>query len=88
MARPGAHAWPLGPLQGSPAAGRALLIDAVRRFANQRVYVDVPADHAVATALVQALGLTPQRSFLRMTRGRSVREDLTRFWSSFGPEKG
>lgn len=88
LARPGANAWQIGPLQGSSAAGRALLRDAASRFAEQRVYLDVPADHPEAIAQVQELGLTPQRSFLRMTRGRQRREDLALFWSSFGPEKG
>ena len=88
LVRPGANAWQVGPLQGSPQACQALLLDAARRFAGQSVYLDVPTDHAQAVALVQAQGLTPQRSFLRMSRGRPVREDLTRFWTSFGPEKG
>lgn len=86
--RPGANAWQIGPLAGMPDAGAALLVDAAQRFAGQPVYVDVPDDHAAAVAQVRALGLTPQRSFLRMTRGRAVREDLTRLWASFGPEKG
>jgi GNAT superfamily N-acetyltransferase len=88
LARPGARAWQLGPLQGSEDAGRALVLDAALRFAGQRIYIDVPDDHGAAIALVQSLGLTPQRSFLRMTLGRRVLEDIIRFWSSFGPEKG
>jgi GNAT superfamily N-acetyltransferase len=88
LARPGAHAWQLGPIQGSPQAGRVLVLDAARRFAGQPVYLDVPADHAEAVALAQALGLTPQRPFLRMSRGRRGRENLALLWSTFGPEKG
>ena len=88
VSRPGANAWHVGPIQGSPDAGRALLGDAARRFAGQRVYVDVPTDHAKAIAEVQALGLTPQRPFLRMSRGERVSETLDLFWSNFGPEKG
>jgi GNAT superfamily N-acetyltransferase len=88
LARPGSRAWQIGPVQGSPQAGRVLLVDAARRFAGQRVHLDVPADHAEAVALAQALGLTPQRPFLRMSRGRRGQENLPLFWSSFGPEKG
>jgi GNAT superfamily N-acetyltransferase len=88
LARPGANAWKIGPIQGSVEAGAALLRDAAGRFANKRVYLDVPVDNAAAVAMVQELGLSPQRPFLRMTLGRRLREDLTQFWSSFGPEKG
>ncbi|MSQ93127.1 MAG: GNAT family N-acetyltransferase [Gemmataceae bacterium] len=88
LCRPGAHAWQLGPLQGSPEAGRRLLDDSAHRFGGQRVYLDVPTEHADAVAAVQSLGLTVQRSFLRMTRGRRISENLELLWSSFGPEKG
>ncbi len=88
MARRGAQAWQLGPMQGSLAAGRALLADAAQRFAGQPVYLDVPVDHADAVAHMRTLGLTPQRSFLRMTRGRRLRENRAHYWCSFGPEKG
>jgi GNAT superfamily N-acetyltransferase len=88
LARPGAHAWQIGPIHGSPQAGRALLLDAARRFAGQQVNLDVPADHAEAVVLAQALGLTPQRPFLRMSRGRRGQENLALVWSTFGPEKG
>ena len=88
LARPGSHAWQLGPIQGSPQAGRLLLLDVARCFAGQQVHLDVPADHAHVVALAQALGLTPQRPFLRMSRGRRGQENLALFLSSFGPEKG
>ena len=88
FARPGANAWHVGPIQGSAAATAVLFQDAALRYAGQSVYFDVPTDNAAAVALVQSIGLTPQRSFLRMTRGRRVREDLTRSWCTFGPEKG
>jgi GNAT superfamily N-acetyltransferase len=86
--RPGANAWQLGPIQGTPEAGRRLLMDAAHRFAGQRVYLDVPIDHSNAVAAAQALGLTVQRRFLRMSRDRSLEENLKLFWSAFGPEKG
>jgi len=88
LARPGLHAGQLGPIQGSPQAGRLLLLDVARCFAGQQVHLDVPADHAHVVALAQALGLTPQRPFLRMSRGRRGQENLALFLSSFGPEKG
>lgn len=88
LARPGSNAWQVGPIQGTAVAGRALLLDAARQFAGQRVYLDVPTDHAAAVAGVQAFGWTVQRTFLRMSRGQRVAENLERFWSSFGPEKG
>jgi GNAT superfamily N-acetyltransferase len=88
FARPGANAWQIGPIQGSPEAGRRLLLNAARRFAGRPVYLDLPTDHAEAVALAQSLGLTEQRKFLRMGRGRRVTENLAMFWSSFGPEKG
>ena len=86
--RSGSNAWQLGPILGTPAAGRALLLDAAERFAGECVYMDIPADNADAIAVAQALGLTVQRSFLRMTRGRRIVEDVHRTWASSGPEKG
>lgn len=88
LARPGANAWQLGPVQGSPRAAHALLRDAAHRLAGQRVYLDVPIDHAAAVALAQSLCLVEERRFLRMRRGRPIAEDLERYWSAFGPEKG
>jgi len=88
LARPGSNAWQIGPILGSPRAGRALLLDAARRFAGRRVYLDIPADHAAAVTVVRALGLTAQRAFRRMSRGRLGQENLALFWGSFGPEKG
>ncbi len=86
LARPGANAWQIGPVQGSPQAGRRLLLDAAHRFAGQPVYLDVPIDHAAAVALAQSLGLTEERRFLRMGRGRRIVEKLDLFWAAFGPE--
>lgn len=90
MFRPGSNAWQIGPLQGSVGAGLHLLSLVKRRLAGQRVYMDVPKSHEVAVIVAQSLGLNLQRSFLRMSRGKSVaeREHLHLFWSSFGPEKG
>jgi hypothetical protein len=86
--RPGANAWQVGPCLAGPGAGPALLADAWRRHAGQRVFVDVPADHAAAVSEAEAQGLTVQRSLLRMVRGDAAGEDVGRLWASSGPEKG
>jgi GNAT superfamily N-acetyltransferase len=88
LTRPGANAWHMGPIHGSPEACRHLFLDAANRFAGHSVYVDVPSDHVQAVRLAQSLALKPQRTLLRMGRGKRVWEDLPRFWSGFGPEKG
>ncbi|MSU77649.1 MAG: GNAT family N-acetyltransferase [Gemmataceae bacterium] len=88
MCRPGANAWQIGSMQGSPQACAMLLADAVQRFAGERVYLDVPDDNSLAIASLQAKGFTVQRPFLRMVRGEVRTFDLTLHWSSFGPEKG
>ena len=85
--RPGARAWQIGPCVAGPGAGPALLADAWRRHAGQRVFIDVPAGHAAAAA-AEARGLSAQRSLLQMVRGPAVGEDVSRLWASSGPEKG
>ena len=88
LVRPGANAWQIGPIHGTVRAGTRLLLDAASRFAGKSVYLDVPTDHTAAAALVESLGLRVQRPLLRMGRGPRLHEDLTRFWSGSGPEKG
>jgi GNAT superfamily N-acetyltransferase len=88
LCRQGAEALQIGPMQGSLAAGTRLFLDAARRFAGRRVYLDVPTQHTAAVALAESMGLTAQRRLARMGRGRRLHEDLSRFWCSFGPEKG
>lgn len=88
LMRPGANAWQVGPMQGTSQAAEALFGDLALRFAGQNVYLDMPIDNVPASAFAASLGLTAQRSFLRMTRGRSMCEDIERYWCSFGPEKG
>ncbi len=88
LCRPGSNAWQLGPLQGMPDAALYLLADAAQRLAGQRVYLDVPLENVPACVSAQALGLTAQRTFLRMTRGRRIAEDVRLFWTGSGPEKG
>jgi GNAT superfamily N-acetyltransferase len=85
--RPGARAWQVGPCLAGPRAGPALLADAGVRHAGQPVFVDVPADHAAASA-AEAQGLSVQRSLLRMGRGPAAGEEVGRLWASSGPENG
>lgn len=84
--RPGFHATYLGPCLGE--AGAALLEDAFRRHAAQRVFVDVPEDNSLACRLAAERGLVVQRPLLRMCRGEVVVERQEQLWASAGPEKG
>lgn len=94
--RRGANAWQIGPCAAEKDAGRRLFQDAWRRFAGQKVYVDVPLQNQTAVATVQAAGLKLEREFSRMKRGQacSIAENgahgqaTFRLWSAFGPEKG
>ncbi len=86
--RPGENAAQIGPgVAVSETAGRLLLGHALF-CAVGPVFVDVPRANAAATDLVTSAGLVAQRTFLRMYRGRPVRDDPTALWASSGPEKG
>jgi GNAT superfamily N-acetyltransferase len=87
-ARPGAQAWQVGPCVANATAGPRLLNDAWRRFAGQRILLDVPSAHTAATALAGSMGLTIQRRLVRMGRGVKVAERVETLWASSGPEKG
>ena len=80
-ARPGETAVQIGPCIADSSCGQQLLQDALARHAGQLVFVDVPAVHTIAN-------LSPQRSLMRMTRGKIIQEDTSRLWASSGPEKG
>lgn len=86
--RDGANAIQLGPCMAHAQAGPLLLADAFHRHAGRRVYLDVPLANANAMQMAESQGLTVQRCFLRMCRGKLVAEDVSRLWGSFGPEKG
>lgn len=86
--RPGSRAVQVGPCIAGEAAGSALLADACHRFGGQRAFIDVPVPNAAAIALVESLGLTVQRPFLRMIRGAAIVDRPEEIWTSFGPEKG
>lgn len=86
--RPGCNALQLGPCMASAEAGPLLLADAWRRYTGQRVFLDVPNQHAAAVRLAEQLGLQAQRPLVRMCRGPLVHEDAQRLWASSGPELG
>jgi len=86
--RPGCNALQLGPCMASDGAGPLLLADAWRTHAGQRVFLDVPEQHAAAVRLAERMGLQAQRPLVRMCRGPLVHEDALRLWASSGPELG
>ncbi len=88
VSRVGANAIQLGPGFGARDERHLLLLDAQAQFAGQRVCIDVPLPNACAVEAVAAMGLSVQRSFVRMTRGKRIEENLELFWASSGPEKG
>lgn len=85
--REGANAIQIGPCVATTQAGAGLLADALNRCAGQRVFVDVPQDHA-AVAMLETNGLTAQRHFMRMRRGKPIVDRREALWASTGPEMG
>lgn len=85
--RDGANAIQIGPCVATAQAGAMLLTDALNRCAGQRVFVDIPQDHPAAEML-QANGLTAQRHFMRMRRGKPVVDRREALWASSGAEMG
>ena len=86
--RAGANAIRIGPCTATPAAGPALLSDALNRCAGEPVLVDVPLDNVEAVKIVESSGLTIQRSFTRMSRGPKITDNVQASWASSGAEKG
>jgi GNAT superfamily N-acetyltransferase len=86
--RRGANATSIGPCIATAFAGPALLGDAFRRCAGQPVFIDVPRDNAPAIEAVEKSGLTIQRHFTRMCRGKRIKDHVETIWASSGPEKG
>lgn len=87
-ARPGESAAQIGPCVALSETGGRVLLGHALCCATGPVLVDVPRPNAAATDLVTSAGLVAQRTFLRMYRGRPVRDDPTALWASSGPEKG
>lgn len=88
LARPGAHAWHVGPCVAGGPEGEELLSDALRQHRGEAVIVDIPASHARSRIVAESHGLTVSRELFRMTRGRRATEELLKIWASSGPELG
>jgi GNAT superfamily N-acetyltransferase len=86
--RPGGRGVHLGPCAALGRTGPALLVDACRRHAGERVILDIPAANAQAMQAAHAAGLAEQRRLVRMCRGERVRDDALSYWATSGPEKG
>lgn len=89
MTRRGANASFIGPCVAlTPEAGLSLLNTAADLHSGQRILIDVPAEHAAATAWAKRMALTSQRQLTRMCKGKTVLENADHLWASSGPEKG
>jgi GNAT superfamily N-acetyltransferase len=88
LSRPGSQARRIGPCIASEQAAPLLLADARRRYAMEKITMNIPVDNAAAMALVASWGLDMTGLLTRMSRGLPVREDLQKLWASAGPEKG
>lgn len=89
LLRPGANATQIGPAAAlSEEAGRSLVDWALGRCVGQSVFIDIPLNNRGAVEWAHDRGLSEQRRFTRMVRGRPVEEDVTLLWASSGPEKG
>jgi GNAT superfamily N-acetyltransferase len=86
--RPGSVAVQIGPCIADAAVGPFLLQDAFRRFSGQNAFIDIPEKNEPANRAAQAVGLSPRRRLLRMTRGAPALEQIERLWASSGPELG
>ena len=86
--RQGSQALQVGPCIGDDRTGSLLLRHARTVYEGRRAYVDVPCMNHGARNIVVSWGLTEQRRLSRMCRGPDVCEDVTRLWTSSGPEKG
>jgi GNAT superfamily N-acetyltransferase len=89
MSRQGSRAVQVGPCQADDAdVGAALLSETFAQLGGGQVYVDVPCANAAANRFAADRGLQVERTFLRMTLGDRVREEGSRTWANYGPEKG
>jgi Acetyltransferase (GNAT) domain len=88
LSRPGSRARRIGPCLASEQAAPLLLGDVRRRYATEKITMDIPVDNAAAMALAASWGLNMTGLLTRMSRGLPVREDLQKLWASAGPEKG
>ena len=88
FSRPGRLVRHVGPCIAVSARAGTALLDAALSSASGPVQIDMPAGNTAAMSWAQSRGLTPQRSLLRMTRGRPISERTELLWAGSGPEKG
>lgn len=88
LTRPGGNAVQIGPCFATAEAGSVLLYDALNRYVGKSVFIDVPLDNIDAVKIVESSGLRIQRYFMRMYRGRAVKDNINVLWAGSGPEKG
>jgi hypothetical protein len=89
MLRPGSRAIQIGPAAAlDPKVGVALFDAALESCAGQRVFIDIPVDNAEASRWADANGLSVERRWMRMRRGRPVHDCPEHLWASSGPENG
>ncbi len=70
MARPGEHAFQIGPwVATDPATAEALMGCVLGRLAGRRVFLDVPLIRPEPAGICARHGFTTQRPFIRMYRG-------------------
>jgi len=87
--RVGRNAFQLGPvIATNNSAGRQLLDSVIQRFDDNMYYIDIPVPNKEAIAWAEETGLTVQRKFMRMYRGKPIMDNPQMIWASSGPEKG
>ena len=86
--RPGTRAKQIGPCLGGQGIGGILLADAMSRFSQTPICVDIPVQNAAASNMAERSGLIIQRHLIRMRRGPLVAEQTDHIWASSGPELG
>lgn len=87
--RIGRHAIQIGPSIALNSNTGILLLDfMVAHLENKECYIDIPTPNISATNWAIENGFKPQRSFIRMYKGKWVNDKPELIWASFGPEKG
>lgn len=86
--RPGRRAWHIGPVIGSPAAGRRIVERAIRAATGPLV-IDLLVAGAVLEPMLSARGFRPLRRFQRLALGAAALPgDPARTLAAAGPEFG
>ncbi|NCO34942.1 MAG: hypothetical protein AUJ92_02810 [Armatimonadetes bacterium CG2_30_59_28] len=89
MVRPGTRAVQIGPCIALDELSAISLLNAAAAHASGApTFIDIPLGNRPACRWAETAGLSVQRTFTRMKRGKPVRENLERLWAGSGPEKG